>query len=140
MELVKTEQPKPKFSLNDLEAKLTIIYNALMAKNQSGQLDPDTTTARSITQELIAIITRLNIDLDVIGAGVVENKTVQTIINTEKPQFHVYGVQLIENGQLTGTSLYSTIIKARKIRDILNTKFAELRVNHEAKIINYPVF
>lgn len=143
MELV--DQPKPPFDLTELAAKLDLIYNALLAKNQSGQLDPDTKTAREVTQELIAIIDKHQRDIMAIEPKLMSapdsvSKTIATSIGEEKIQFHVCGVQLIEHGKIVGTSLYTTIIKARKIRDILNSKFAEMRVNHEAKILNYPVF
>jgi len=139
------DQPKSKLTLNDLEKQLSFIFNMTIGVTKSlneTNIEQKTllTQANSILQELIVLVVKTKTDLDVIGTETVENKTVQTIINTEKAQFTVCGVQLIENGILVGTSLYSTVIKARKIRDVLNAKFAELKVNHGAKIVNYPVF
>jgi hypothetical protein len=61
-------------------------------------------------------------------------------VKQEKPQFYVHGVQLWQNGKLAGTSCYSTMSKARSIKNTLNQEFARLKVNHEAKIMMYPVF
>jgi hypothetical protein len=138
---IQVEQPKPLFNLDDLDQKLTSIYQALLAKNQDGITDPDTTTARSVTQELLAIVTKYKNDLQPIDvAGKAYEVEVSKALDNQKVQFTVCGVQLWQDRKLAGTSLYSTVVKARKIRDICNAEYARLGVNHEAKIVNYPVF
>lgn len=141
------EQPKPKFTLVDLETALERIYkNNLQATKFGKDLKIDAhfipflVEANSDLQELIAAINKVKNNLDVIELPSDNNKAITDVINTEKPEFTVCGVNLIENGKMVGTSLYTNVIKARKIRDILNSKFAELRVNHEARISNYPVY
>ncbi len=56
------------------------------------------------------------------------------------PHHYVYGVQIWEKGRCEATALYRDIVAARAVRDILNKKYAELKVDHEAKIINFPVY
>lgn len=137
-----TEQPKPKFTLIDLEQKLAQIYSmSQKIQRFPEQVSPeDMSVYVGTIQELFAVASKHVADLEAIDMPTVSNELIQTTINTEKPVLQVCGVQLIENGKLVGTSLYSTVVKARSIRDVLNKKFAELRVNHEAKIVNYPVF
>jgi len=53
---------------------------------------------------------------------------------------HVFGVQIWEQGHCSGVALYRNMADARAVRDILNAKYAELKVDHEAKIANYPVY
>lgn len=67
------------------------------------------------------------------------DKDGNTIINTI-PIGQVHGVQVWEKGICVGTALYSTMSAARHVKDILNRKYAELKVEHEAKIILYPVY
>lgn len=139
-------QPKP-FSLNDLAAKISFIYQCSMtaAKCNADEVDrikACVKEANGALQELIALIQSKQMNLEEIAP---ENPTPNTSliteeINQEKAQFHVVGVQLFEHGKIVGTSLYSTVVKARGVRDILNKKFAELRVQHEAKMMNYPVY
>jgi len=56
------------------------------------------------------------------------------------PTHFVYGVQIWEVGHCSGVALYSKMSDARAVRDILNKKYAELKVDHEAKITPYPVY
>lgn len=135
-----TEQPKPKFTLQDLDAKLSLIYDQLKPITSVDQNTMNLNLVRGVLQELLAICNKHINDLESIDVQTDSTQAITTALETEKVAFHVTGVQLIENGQNVGTSLYSTVFKARKIRDILNSKFAELRVNHEAKLINYPVY
>lgn len=145
-----TEQPKPKYTLKDLDRDimaLLSINSEVIKTNRAkiGELIGEPVNQQLIDinsklHELVAIVTKHVNDLEPIDMPTVSNELIQTTINTEKPVMQVCGVQLIENGRLVGTSLYSTVVKARSIRDILNKKFAELKVNHEAKIVNYPVF
>jgi len=139
--LTDIEQPKPKFTLLDLEQRLTIAYDCIM-KKQKNLTDPnfDNSIALGAVQELLSVIVKYKADLGSIDLPIETAKAITDTIQTEKPEFTVCGVQLIENGQLQGTSLYSTIVKARKIRDVLNARFAELQVKHEAKILQYPVY
>lgn len=142
-------QPKP-FSLNDLAAKVATVYTATMTATKALGISPKSDLdclvclkeANGTLQELIALIQSKQANLEEIAP---ENPTPNTSliseeINQEKAQFHVVGVQLFEHGKIVGTSLYSTVVKARGVRDTLNKKFAELRVNHEAKMMNYPVY
>lgn len=142
------DQPAPKFTLVDLEHRLTDCYSNLL-KVLQGQDSPSGVYISSEArikdacghlQELLAIVGRCKTDLESIDMPSQDNLIVQQTLNIDKPQFSVSGVQLIEQGRLTGTSLYTTVVKARIIRDILNKEFAKLKVNHEAKIVNYPVF
>lgn len=133
---------KPVFTLVDLENKLSIIYSmAQQLQRFPDQVSPAMQAAHvGNIQELLGITVKCIADLIPIDAPMPENPTVQSMLDTTKPEFYVCGVQLIENGKLQGTSLYSTIVKARTIKEKLNTRFAKLEVNHVAKIINYPVF
>lgn len=148
--LKEVDQPKPKFTLLDLEAKLGQIYNDIsnltdfcsdFAKNTS-DAGPfkEAVNIKAAIHELFAIVVKIKTNLGSIDLPIETAKAITDTIQTEKPEFTVCGVQLIENGVLQGTSLYSTIVKARKIRDVLNARFAELQVKHEAKILNYPVY
>lgn len=56
------------------------------------------------------------------------------------PHHFLHGVQIWEKGRLEGVALYRNMADARRVRDILNAKYAELHVDHEAKILNYPVY
>lgn len=133
------EQPKPKFTLVDLETIIDEIFaDTLYATRQVDQ--PNLNEAHNKIQQLRATIAKLKNDLDSIDMPSDNNKAIQDTINTETPQFSVCGVQLWENKVIRGVSLYTTVPKARKIRDILNSHYAEQRVNHEAKIVNYPVY
>src|SRR5260221_341011 len=49
-------------------------------------------------------------------------------------------IQIWEKGILVGVALYKDTSAARAVRDILNRKYAELKVEHEAKIMKYPVY
>lgn len=137
------DQPQPKFNLSDLENRITTIYNAITIglKGIEGQPTNMFKAANSDLQELLAIVSKCKADLQPID---IENKVYEQMVidklQTEKPVFSVCGVQLWEQGKLAGTSLYSTVVKARTIRDICNKEYARLGVNHEAKIVNYPVF
>jgi hypothetical protein len=138
-----TEQPKPKFTLQDLDKKLTEVYNTLSSSVKQQQTDLDKAPLRwanSIVQELLSIVSKHINDLEPIDVATNTTEAITTALETEKVAFFVTGVQLTEDGKNVGTSLYTTVFKARKIRDILNAKFAELKVNHEAKLINYPVY
>lgn len=143
-------QPKPAFTLTDLEAKLDFAY--LRIKNytqfsRAGTVDEmgaGLVEALGAIHELIGVVARKKNDQEDIQVEVEPTKMDQIIAravgNEAKPQFYVSGVMLYENKVLQGTSLYTTVVKAKTIRDICNRKFAELRVDHEAKIQNYPVF
>lgn len=131
----KIDQPKPVFTLLDLDIALAYIYDNCKVVDQVSLHN-----IRAKTHELIAIVDKIKSDLGSIEMPIETAKAITDTIQTEKPEFSVCGVQLIENGTLVGTSLYSTVIKARKIKDVLNKRFAELRVDHVAKIVNYPVF
>lgn len=147
-------QPTPPFTIEELAAKLEQAYNnnMIVIRALQGAIPGMTNEQKEKTfygalkecnsglQELIAIVDQKKRDLDSINPTVNTSKVMTDTLETEKPEFHVTGVQLIENKILVGTSLYSTVIKARKIKDILNQKFAELRVDHVAKLVNYPVF
>lgn len=139
-----TEQPKPKFTLQDLNHRLTDCYSSLLKvmKNDTSEISAEARIkdACGHMQELVSIVSKHINDLEPIDIATDNAQAITTALETEKVCFFVTGVQLSENGKNVGTSLYSTVFKARKIRDILNTKFAELRVNHEAKLINYPVY
>ncbi|SRR6266404_2409974 len=138
---ISIEQSTPKFTLIDLDQILGTIYTKTI--NFSKQLpvvNYDLAEANSSLQGLVAQVAKNIRDLEPIDMPLVENKKISETFQVEKPAFHVCGVQLFENEKLVGTSLYSTIVKARIIRDTLNKEFARLRVNHEAKIISYPVF
>lgn len=67
------------------------------------------------------------------------DKDGNTIIPTE-PSEWLDGVQIWEKGILVGVALYKNTSTARAVRDILNRKYAELQVDHEAKIMKYPVY
>ncbi len=56
------------------------------------------------------------------------------------PSYYVFGVQIWEYGKCVGVALYRKVSDARAVKDILNAKYAELKVNHEAKIANYPIY
>lgn len=56
------------------------------------------------------------------------------------PHHYVFGVQIWENGRCVGVALYRNVSAARQVKEILNAKYAELKVDHEAKIENYPVY
>src|SRR5260221_7735338 len=129
-------QPTPVFTLLDLEAKLAVAFDFIPSDITKQHI----VLAREILHELLGIVAKLKNDLGSIEMPIETAKAITDTIQTEKPEFSVCGVQLIENGILVGTSLYSTVIKARKIRDVLNQRFVELRVDHVAKIVNYPVF
>ncbi len=73
------------------------------------------------------------------SGDVIVDKDGNTVISTT-PQYTVFGVQIWEHGHNVGTALYSTMPKARSVADILNRKYAELQVDHEAKIMPYPVY
>lgn len=148
-----TEQPKPKFTLQDLDKKLTEVYNnnfkftqfhrdfiSDTQTEQEQQINSNLVKSNTLFQELLSIVSKHINDLESIDIATDSTQAITTALETEKVCFFVTGVQLSENGKNVGTSLYSTVFKARKIKDILNAKFAELRVNHEAKLINYPVY
>jgi hypothetical protein len=143
-EHIAVDQPKPAFSLDDLEAKLAAIYTRVMNAAQYGWNEPTVKEgikeANGMLQELLAITIKHKQDLTPIDVFYPSAPAILEEFRQETPDHYVCGVQLIEQGKLVGTSLYTTIVKARTIRDILNKRFAELRVNHEAKIINYPVY
>lgn len=125
-------QPKPEFTLKDLYDKLADLDTVI---------NPE---ARLIVRELMTAVRKKQEDYEPINPSqepTKEQKIIaQALGQDSKPMFHVAGVQLIENGRMQGTALYSTMPKAKKISSILNAKFAELRVDHEAKIQMYPVF
>lgn len=140
-------QPTPPFTIEELASKLDQAYRISIAASKDLAIYTPALPAvkelaivNGILQELIAIVDQKRRDLDSINPSMPTSQVMTDVLATEKPAFHVTGVQLIENNKLVGTSLYSTVIKARKIKDILNTKFAELRVDHVAKLVNYPVF
>lgn len=145
-------QPKPKFTLLDLEGKLEAIYqlskhlakattpNGTNYSVPQGLLIEQTTTLLSSVQELLAQVSIAKNNLDAIEMPVDTAKVITDTIETEKPQLIVCGAQLYEYGKMQGVSLYTTIVKARKIRDICNERFAQLKVDHMVKIQNYPVY
>lgn len=136
----KVDQPVPKFSLTDLEHKIGRCYDLVLNFTKKLPVQNDNLKeANGTLQELLVIISKLRADCDSIDDRVV-NLEVQDYIKTEKPEFYVCGVQLWENGKLSGTSCYTNVVKARQIRDAANKEFARLRVNHECKIVQYPVF
>lgn len=144
---ISIEQPTPKFTLIDLDRILETIYTRTIKATQFSSRDVaddlrriSLQEANSALQGLVVQVAKNIRDLESIDMPLVENKKISETFQVEKPAFNVCGVQLFENKKLVGTSLYSTIVKARIIRDTLNKEFARLRVNHEAKIINYPVF
>lgn len=136
------DQPQPKFNLTDLEHTVGRCYDLVLnfTKHLPVQNDNLVEVNRRL-QELLSIVNKHKTDLQPID---IENKVYEQMVvdklQTEKPVFSVCGVQLWEQGKLAGTSLYSTVVKARTIRDICNKEYARLGVNHEAKIVNYPVF
>lgn len=141
------DQPLPSFTMQDLVNSLAEIYgkqtNVIKKMQEIGAGAPDDLKdANGIAHTLFATVTKLISGLDSIHSipPAATPSIVNNILNTERPVFSVCGVQLWENGAIVGVSLYSTIHKAKTIRNILNAKFAELNVKHEAKIINYPVF
>lgn len=67
------------------------------------------------------------------------DKDGNTIIPTQ-PSEWLDGVQIWEKGICVGTALYKSTAAARAVRDILNKKYAELKVDNEAKIVKYPVY
>lgn len=71
------------------------------------------------------------------GPGI--DKDGNTVI-PDKAAYHVYGVQVWEKRICTGTALYSKMVDARRVAELLNKKYAELGVDHEAKIMVYPVY
>src|SRR5260221_10612088 len=116
MDKEQVNQPTPVFTLLDLEAKLTTILNKGLFWLRSRPNEAD--RLREINgdiQELLAIIIKTKNDLGSIEMPIETAQAITQTINTEKPEFSVCGVQLIENGTLVGTFLYSTVIKARKI-------------------------
>lgn len=142
---VLVDQPKPKFTLEDLETKLSNVYNLIMRQvhrsNTNEPIQPDRLIEANATlHELVAIVNKHRADLEPIDINKPEIPLVLETLGTQRVEFYCTGVQLIENGVLQGTSLYTTVVKARKIKDQLNAEFARLRVNHEAKIVNYPVY
>jgi hypothetical protein len=147
------DQPKPRFTLNELEDKLGKIYIRTLnyvkwhkdflldaQTDEEQSLAAGLNEANSMLQELIASVSRHVQDNEPIDIPKDTNKVIEQILNTEKPEFYVSGVQMVINGKIEGTSLYSTMPKARLVRDTLNKKYAELKVKYEAKIIQYPVF
>lgn len=144
------------FTLDDLEAKLSTIYTrtinfaqyhkAFLTDNMAADeqvINEGLKETNSILQELLAIVTKHKNDFESINPLIPTTETEQVIVKAvgeEKIQFYVAGVQLIEDGIMKGTSLYSKMPKAKAIRDILNKRFAELGVKHEARIQQYPVF
>lgn len=136
-----TEQPKPKFTLQDLDHTIGRCYDlSLEFSKHLPVKNNNITEINRRLQELLSIVTKHISELEPIDVTRDNTEAITTALETEKVAFFVTGVQLSENGKNVGTSLYSTVFKARKIKDILNAKFAELRVNHEAKLINYPVY
>lgn len=147
------DQPKPQFTLIDLEEKLAAIYTRTLNISQfirvadsaeDMKLLEGMKEANGMLQELIAIVDHCKTDLESIEMPKETNKNIEQIIRTEKPEFYVSGVQMVKTSRqgdiVEGTSLYSTIIKARIIRDTLNDKYKELKAGYHAKIIQYPVF
>lgn len=136
------DQPKPKFTLVDLEKKLEELYTIGLeaSKEDETTIYDSIKEINGIAQELLSIVTHCISDLEPIDLPQHSLPVLTQVINSEKPVFSVSGVQLIENRKIVGVSLYSTVIKARMIRDTLNKEFARLKVEHEAKILNYPVF
>lgn len=135
------DQPSPKFTLIDLEHTIGRCYDLTL--NFTKHLSVQNNNLQEVNrrlQALLATIVRCKNDLNSIEMPALGNPIIQQTLNIDKPEFVVCGVQLIENGKLVGTSLYSSIPKARIIRDKCNKEFARLKVNHEAKIVNYPVF
>lgn len=150
-DIITEDQPKPEFTLDDLAEKLDTIYTATMhatkhisgldnSLSASAHVWDELRQANGMLQELIAIVDKHKRDLNPIDVNLPVAAVIDKMLGQTEPDHYVCGVQLIENNKLVGTSLYTTVIKARKIRDVLNAKFAELRVQHEAKIVNYPVF
>jgi hypothetical protein len=145
---IQVDQPKPPFTLLDLSNKLSQAYDlntqALKILHNTSALTVNANNcvkeANSLLQELVAIVAQASANFETIEMPKPTSDIVNETFSQENPQFWVSGVQLIEQRKLVGTSLYSTVIKARTIKDILNKKFADLRVDHEAKIIQYPVF
>jgi hypothetical protein len=129
------DQPKPKFTLLDLERQLDAAL--VQVKTKPANFEVNLTV---ILHGLLAEVERIKTNLDVIEMPVETAKAITDTIETEKPEMIVCGVQLFEYSKIQGTSLYTTIVKARKIRNVLNTRFAELKVDHFAKIVNYPVY
>ena len=142
--VIPIDQPEPKFNLDDLAQKLSFVYNMTMGalKNCPPQFEIKTQlqAATGQLQELVAIVDKCKRDMEVIDVPTNTNQEMLNALETEKIQFHVVGVQYIIGKRVEGIALYTTVPKARKIRDILNQKFAELRVDQVAKIINYPVY
>jgi hypothetical protein len=137
------EQPTPKFTLNELENKLATIYSLAQKIQRQPELFTPEDKANFVggIQELLGKVTKCITDLTPIDvAGKQYEELVLSKLEAQKVQFTVCGVQLWENKQLRGTSLYSTVVKARTIRDTCNAEYARLKVDHEAKIVNYPVF
>lgn len=145
--VIKTDQPKPEFTMKELADKLGLAYsNAIRLGKYLGDvhnIEQNKDYLKAITVILQELVSQINIkveNLDSIHTNLPDVPEVNLTLNQEKPDHYVVGVQLFENGKLIGTSLYTTVVKARMIKDVLNKRFAELRVNHEAKLINYPVF
>lgn len=149
---LRAEGDKP-FSLDDLQTRVEQIYKAQAyfirhhkqfindAMNEQDQIIArDFLEAQGLLQELVAIVAKHKSDQQEIAPLVGDTKIMTDQLGTEKPEFYVSGVQLIERGKMVGTSLYKSVVRARQIRDILNGKFSELKVDHNARIINYPVF
>jgi hypothetical protein len=148
------EQPKPRLTLEELEAKISKVYTrtlnfakwhpSFLSDAQSAEekeINQGIIESNSLLQELISDISRHRQDNEPIDVHKETNTVIEQILDTEKPQFYVSGVQMVLNGKVEGTSLYSTIVKARTVRDVLNKEYAKLKVNnYEAKIIQYPVF
>lgn len=137
----KIDQPKPAFTLEDLDEKLTSLYNNALrlAKNLPVKND-DISQLCAGLQELTSIVVKHKMDMMPIDVKSLVLQEVVDALKSEKPVFTVCGVQLWIDRRIQGVSLYSTIMKARSIRDICNKEYARLAVNHEAKILSYPVY
>jgi hypothetical protein len=67
------------------------------------------------------------------------DKDGNTIIITD-PIGTIYLVQIWEKGVMNGVAFYSTQHQAVAVKDVLNRKYAELGVDHEAKVISAPIY
>lgn len=140
-------QPLPAYTLLDLQQDIEAIYQANLHLLKNLADVESNAQARALLQSAIegagqirGRLIKLIEQNDSIGMPFEVDAAMLKAVNMEEIQFTVSGLQLLENRVVTGTCLYSTMPKAKTIRDICNAKFAELNVDKLARIQQYPVY
>lgn len=135
--LPKQEEEKDKKEYLTYGRKLDFIYNVMNDILKAVPNDSAIIKARGFLHEMIAEEQKNPKDFN---DSPEDSQKQSSVLTPDKIAFHVAGLQLIENNVIKGTALYQKMHSARVRRDILNKKFADLNVKHEAKIIQYPVY